>query len=279
MKPIVGLRQIADQFDLFLVDQFGVLHDGVAAYPGVIDGLARLASRGRKAVVLTNSGKGAAANLSRLRALGFADSGLDTVISSGDVALQRVRSGVLGPRFAEGADICVIGRPGDSYAFSADHFTLVTRPQDAAFLVFAGSQAPLISLDGYRRKLTAAAQAGVPAICINPDLTMIRDGGLVAAPGAIARVYENLGAAVEYVGKPYPAIFDHAIATAAMGRGARIVMIGDSPEHDVAGARAIGLPTLLVRTGIHRQLSEQQLIRFCEGCGGVPDFLAAAFEW
>jgi HAD superfamily hydrolase (TIGR01459 family) len=279
MKRIVGLREIADRFDLFLVDQYGVLHDGVAAYPGAVDGLARIACPGRKAVVLTNSGKGAAANLRRLQALGFADSGLGTVVSSGDVALQQVKNGALGPRFARGADVCVIGRAGDTYAFSSDDFRLVARPRDAAFLVFAGSDAPRTSPDAYRSMLTAAAHAGVPAICINPDSTMIRDGTLVLAPGAIARLYESLGGPVEYVGKPYPAIFDHAIASAAMGPGARVVMIGDSPEHDVAGARAMELSTLLVRTGIHRDLAEPQLLRLCEGCGGIPDFLTGAFEW
>ena len=279
MKRIAGLREIASQFDLFLVDQYGVLHDGVAAYPGAIDGLARLVSFGRKVIVLTNSGKDAAANLARLGTLGFATSNLHAVLSSGEVALRLVRSGALGPPFTEGADVCMIGRPGDTYAFSSDDFAPVARPQDAAFVVFAGSDAPRTSPDTYRAMLTAAAQARVPAVCINPDLVMIRDGELVAAPGAIAKFYESLGAPVEYVGKPYPAIFEHAIATAAMGPDARVVMIGDSPEHDVAGARAMGLPTLLVRTGIHRHLTEQQLLRFCKECNGVPDFLMTAFEW
>jgi HAD superfamily hydrolase (TIGR01459 family) len=277
MKRIGGLHEIADQFDLFLVDQYGVLHNGVAAYPGAIDGLIKLTSHGRKIVVLTNSGKSSATNRARLDALGFAESGFNAVVSSGDVALQCVKDGALGPRFPMGTDVCVIGRHDDSYAFSSDDFTLVARPQDARFLIFAGSDAPRTSLDSYRSMLTAAAQAGVPGLCVNPDLTMIRDGELVAAPGTIARVYQSLGGAVEYIGKPHRAIFEHA--TAAIGPGARAIMVGDSPEHDIAGAGAIGLATLLVRTGIHRHLSEQQLLQLCEGCGGVPDFLAAGFEW
>jgi HAD superfamily hydrolase (TIGR01459 family) len=279
MKNIGGLREIADHFDLLLVDQYGVLHDGTAPYPGAIAALAEIASRGRKVVVLTNSGKSSAANRARLDALGFVDSRLDAVVSSGEVALQCVRDRTLGPRFAEGADICVIGRPADTYAFSSDHFTLIGHPHDAAFLVFAGSDAPRTSLDGYRSMLNEAARANVPAICVNPDVTMIREGELVPAPGAIARVYEGIGGTVEYFGKPYAAIFDHAIATAAMNPGARVIMIGDSPEHDVAGARAMRLSTLLVQTGIHRHLSEQQLLKFCEGCGGIPDFLMTGFEW
>jgi len=279
MKRIGGLREIADHFDLLLVDQYGVLHDGTAPYPSAIEALAGIAARGRKVVVLTNSGKSSAANRARLDALGFGNSRLHAVVSSGEVALQCVRDRTLGPRFTEGADICVIGRPGDTYALSSDHFTLIAHPQDAAFLVFAGSDAPRTSLDSYRSTLNAAAQANVPAICVNPDITMIREGELVSAPGAIARVYESLGGTVEYFGKPYAAIFDRAIADAAMEPGARAIMIGDSPEHDVAGARAMGLSTLLVRTGIHRDLPEQQLLRLCEQCGGMPDFLMPGFEW
>ena len=111
---------------------------------------------------------------------------------------------------------------------------------------------------------------------------MIRDGELrCIAPGSPCRALLSvLGGPVRDMSvNPILLVFDHAIAAAAMGLGARVVMIGDSPEHDVAGARAMGLSTLLVRTGIHRDLAEPQLLRLCEGCGGIPDFLTGAFEW
>jgi HAD superfamily hydrolase (TIGR01459 family) len=278
MKRIGGLREIADQFDLFLVDQYGVLHDGVAAYPGAIEGLAKLASSGRKIVVLTNSGKSAMANRARLAALGFAGSVHD-VVSSGEVALQAVKAGAFGQELLTGSEVCVIGRAGDSYAFSADDFTLVSRPEDAACLVIAGSDGPRTSLDAYRAALAGAAQIGVPAICVNPDITMIRDGSLIPAPGAIARIYEELGGEVDYVGKPHRAIFQSAHALFSRVPSSRVVMIGDSPEHDVAGAAAMGFATLLVRTGIHHDLSEQQLMRLCASHGGAPDFLIDGLGW
>jgi HAD superfamily hydrolase (TIGR01459 family) len=278
MKRIGGLRDIADQFDLFLVDQYGVLHDGVAAYPGAIDGLARVAAGGREVIVLTNSGKDASDNLARLVTLGFSARHF-RVVSSGEVGLQLVRGGGLGPRFTIGAQACVIGRSGDRYAFSPDEFDLVARPVDAAFLVFAGSDAPRTSLESYRAQLQTAAGAGVPALCVNPDITMIRDGQLVPAPGAIARIYESLGGRVDYVGKPHGTFFRHALALAASEADTRAVMIGDSPEHDVCGGKAMGLSTLLVRTGIHQSLAEPELLSLCAACDGTPDFLAAAFAW
>jgi HAD superfamily hydrolase (TIGR01459 family) len=278
MKRINGLSEIADQFDLFLVDQYGVLHDGIAAYPGAIEGAARLASSGRKVVVLTNSGKSAAANRVRLVSLGFAGFSY-AVVSSGEVALQRAKAGVFGQGLAAGSDVCVIGRAGDTYAFSADDFTLVPRPEDAACLVIAGSDAPRTSLDTYRSALAAAAQIRVPAICVNPDITMIRDGALIPAPGAIARIYEALGGRVDYLGKPHRAIFQSAHALFDKVPANRVVMIGDSPEHDMAGAASMGFATLLVRTGIHRDLSEQQLMRLCASQGGAPDFLIDSLGW
>jgi HAD superfamily hydrolase (TIGR01459 family) len=278
MKRINGLSEIADQFDLFLVDQYGVLHDGIAAYPGAIEGAARLASSGRKVVVLTNSGKSAAANRVRLVSLGFAGFSY-AVVSSGEVALQRAKAGVFGQGLAAGSDVCVIGRAGDTYAFSADDFTLVPRPEDAACLVIAGSDAPRTSLDTYRSALAAAAQIRVPAICVNPDITMIRDGALIPAPGAIARIYEALGGRVDYLGKPHRAIFQSAHALFDKVPANRVVMIGDSPEHDMAGAASMGFATLLVRTGIHRDLSEHELMRLCASQGAAPDFLIDRLGW
>jgi HAD superfamily hydrolase (TIGR01459 family) len=278
MKRIDGLREIADQFDLFLVDQYGVLHDGIAAYPGAIEALTGLSSPNRQVVVLTNSGKGAAANRARLMALGFAGSHYG-VVSSGDVALQRVKTGAQRAGLVAGSTVCVIGRAGDSYAFSSDDFTLVDRPEQAAWLVIAGSDAPHTSLDDYRAALTGAAQHHVPALCVNPDITMIREGALIPAPGAIARIYRDLGGRVDYVGKPYPAIFQAAHAMFAQVPPHRVIMIGDSPEHDMVGARSMGFATLLVRTGIHRELGEAEFMRLCASHGGPPDFLGARLDW
>jgi HAD superfamily hydrolase (TIGR01459 family) len=283
MKRINGLSEITDQFDLFLVDQYGVLHDGIAAYPGAIEGLAKIASSGRKVVVLTNSGKSAAANQARLAALGFAGFGYD-VVSSGEVALQGVKAGAFGQSyvtggFVTGADVCVIGRAGETYAFSSDDFTLVPRPENATYLVIAGSDAPRTSLHAYRSALAPAAQIRVPAICVNPDITMIRDGSLIPAPGAIARIYEELGGQIDYVGKPHQAIFRSAHALFDRIPVSRVAMIGDSPEHDVAGAKSMGFATVLVRTGIHAGLSEEELMRLCASHGGPPDFLAASLAW
>ena len=57
-RKIARLSALADSFDLFMIDQFGVLHDGVSPYLGAIECLASLKARGKGVVLLSNSGNG-----------------------------------------------------------------------------------------------------------------------------------------------------------------------------------------------------------------------------
>jgi ribonucleotide monophosphatase NagD (HAD superfamily) len=99
---------------------------------------------------------------------------------------------------------------------------------------------------------------------------MITPTGLQPAPGAIAEVYASMGGPVTWIGKPHPAIYQHSLAL--LGKPARVLCIGDSAEHDVAGGRRAGLSTLLVQQGISADVPETEL-------HPRPDFVAAAFTW
>ena len=137
----------------------------------------------------------------------------------------------------------IIGQIGEDYGF--DGIAAVTDPHDADILLILGSNAPRTSLDQYR-DFSAISQ--LPAICCNPDKLMLTRHGLQPAPGAIASLYEEMGGKVEWIGKPYPAIYRAALAL--IGNPERVLAIGDSAEHDVAGGRRAGASTLLVRTGL-----------------------------
>jgi len=58
-----------------------------------------------------------------------------------------------------------------------------------------------------------------------------------------------------------------------------VLCIGDSPAHDVAGGRAAGHATALVRTGLHADLSEAELLALCRAQAAVPDFVLPAFAF
>ena len=105
-------------------------------------------------------------------------------------------------------------------------------PRDAEVILFLGSDAPATSMDEYRHLLSGIS---LPAICCNPDKLMLTPRGLQPAPGAIASLYEELGGKVTWIGKPYAAIYEHALQV--IGNPRRVLCIGDSAEHDVAGGR------------------------------------------
>ena len=252
---IKGLRQIVSQFDGMLIDQFGVIHDGQKLYPGTLRVLSELHEAGVPVAVMTNSGKRAAANRQRLENMGVPRQHFVDAVSSGEVAYQTLNV----------TRAYLIGKDDEDYGL--DGITLVTNPRDAEIILIMGSNAPQTSLDDYRKLFSGLA---LPAICCNPDKLMLTPQGLLPAPGAIAALYEEMGGQVTWVGKPYPGIYRHAAEL--IGNPARILCIGDSAEHDVAGGRNAGYSTLLVMTGVSAGLDPAQL-------SPQPDYWMEAFTW
>jgi HAD superfamily hydrolase (TIGR01459 family) len=252
---IEGLGQIAVDFDAMLIDQFGVIHDGQKLYPHAADVLARLDALEIPVVVMTNSGKRSAANRERIVAMGIPRMHFVDAVSSGEVAQGLI----------VGKSVYIIGQDGQDYGFES--VTLVARPEDADVMVIAGSNAPHTSLEEYRSRFEGVR---IPAICCNPDKLMLTRHGLLPAPGAIAQIYADMGGEVTWVGKPYRAIYDHALVL--IGHPARVLCVGDSAEHDVAGGRAAGLSTLLVMTGVSKGLDPATVTP-------QPDYVMDEFRW
>ena len=143
-------------------------------------------------------------------------------------------------------------------------------------LLIAGSEAPKRSLGDYEALLAPAAARKVPALCVNPDVTMILpEGGYAFGAGRIARLYESLGGAVTWIGKPYPAIYE--TARAIIGGDLKALGIGDSIEHDIVGAKRAGADGALVLSGIHA--GEGDLEALYEKEGARPDHVLERFEW
>jgi HAD superfamily hydrolase (TIGR01459 family) len=252
---IEGLREIASRFDGMLIDQFGVIHDGQSLYPGTLRVLSELRALNIPVAVMTNSGKRAEANRQRLVRMGVPRDHFVDAISSGEVAFSSLTA----------KRAFLIGKDGEHYGF--DGISFVSNPKDAEIILILGSNAPKTSLDQYRAMLQGLT---LPAICCNPDRLMLTPEGLMPAPGAIAALYEEMGGHVTWIGKPYPAIYREA--TRLIGNPKRVLCIGDSAEHDVAGGRNAGLETLLVLQGVSQGHDPATL-------SPTPDFLMDRFQW
>ncbi len=270
---IEGLSEVIAAHDLFLIDQYGVLHDGRSLYPGAVAALQAIKAAGKTSIILTNSGKRAVQNAERLHQLGLPRENFSAVVSSGEVSWHAIDEGQFGPPFARGARAFLVGRRGDDYGLDGLDLEFTDDPAKADMVLILGCDVPRVSLAHYRRLLTPAARAGVPALCSNPDKLMLSAKGLQPAPGALADIYQELGGKVRYLGKPYADIYRYALSQASGIPKPRVLAIGDSVEHDIAGAIRIGVPSLLIRGGILAELDGADLENLYAEYQAWPDYI------
>jgi HAD superfamily hydrolase (TIGR01459 family) len=245
-----GLRQLANRYDGFILDQWGVLHDGRAAYPGAVECLLQLNALGKHAVILSNSGKRAYANEGRLSTLGFERGSYSQLITSGDVAWDALKTKA-DPFFRRLGHRCLLlSNDGDQSLVENLALELINEVEDADFILLAGL-GELDKPSDYEFLLTSALALRLPMLCANPDLTRLVEGGVAFGCGAIALSYERLGGEVHYVGKPHREVYKYCRSFFEEHSVRRIVTIGDSLQHDVAGGNAAGFDTVFISGGIH----------------------------
>lgn len=276
MTELPDITPLLDRYDAFLVDQFGTLHDGVTPYPGAIEALRRMRQAGRAVVLLSNSGKPAAANARRLARIGFGADLYDVQLTSGETAMRLLAAAAIPA--ARGRRRCLLlERDGDGAMLAALGLE-PAGPADADLVVIAGSEGDRRPIEWYADLLAPPARRGVPALCLNPDRTMLTPAGLAFGAGQIAERYAALGGEVTWIGKPHRPIYDMALALIGNPVPARVAAIGDSLEHDIAGARAAGCAAWLVRNGIIAGWDDAAIAAECIRRGTAPDGMLAAFR-
>lgn len=250
--PILsGLAGIAGDYDLFIVDLWGVVHDGEAVYPDAVDCLHRLRQRGGRIVLLSNAARPSASIAAHLVKLGVTDDLYDWLLTSGEATADAIAAGAsgsgadarpayyhLGPeRCRPTLDACA-GRETDINGAEIIICTgLVNDETEQA--------------EDYRGILTEGVDRGLTMVCANPDVVAIRGGRAIPGAGALAALYEKLGGTVQRFGKPFPGIFDRLFAESPEIPRARAVMIGDGLPTDIRGARQAGIDAVWIGGGIH----------------------------
>lgn len=269
-----GLAEIADRFDAFLIDQFGVLRDGRAVYPQAPATLSALKALGKKNIILSNSGKRSQENSVRLAQLGFDPASWDWFLTSGETAYRIMESEVAGP-----ARKCLlISRDGDLSPLQGLDIRRTEDSDEADIVLIAASEGDVYPMEHYEALLAPAARKGTPCLCTNPDKIMLTRSGTAFGAGRIAELYEQLGGSVRWIGKPFPDIYRLAEEFLGDIPKHRICAIGDSVENDIAGARDAGIASILVTTGILADTSEEERRHLFEAHGAAPDFVLPMFR-
>jgi HAD superfamily hydrolase (TIGR01459 family) len=273
------LSPLLDRYDVFLIDQFGVLHDGITPYPGAIDALLRLKAAGKTVVLLSNSGKRAWPNERRIEMLGFRPGSWDLFVSSGEVAWRKFAGEMGEPALRPGTKCLLIARDSDLSAIDGLGLETVPDGTVADIILLSASEGDRYPLEHYEALLKPAAKRGVRLVCTNPDKIMLTQVGPRFGAGRIADLYAELGGTVEWIGKPYPEIYEAALRLAGNPDRSRVVGIGDSVEHDIAGAKGAGLSAVLVRSGVLADLGADGLEALYAEHGARPDHTVARFAF
>ena len=267
-----GIGEIADRYDLFLFDQFGVLHNGVQPVPGAVSMMEELKKLKKTSIIVSNTSNLSKIALKKLIELGFPSSAFEGgVVTSGESAHRWIDSLCL----AEGRRKCcfITWREGRAYSSHGEHSFLaslnveISSAEEADFIFFHGTQSIASSdvsilgtpitlyEDGnvlqevLQHSLQQAASRGIPAVCANLDMIAMVPSGAAHMPGALKKSYEEMGGTCVGFGKPNKEYFALAMEMASRvhretyGISSNVLLkaihIGDSVHHDIAGNTSI----------------------------------------
>jgi HAD superfamily hydrolase (TIGR01459 family) len=252
--PILSrLRDIAPDYDGFIVDLWGVIHDGSVAYPGAADSLARLRDAGKKVVLLSNSPRRAETLVEMMHGMGIPRDLYSALMSSGEAVHAELLTR-RDPWFGRLGRRCYhVGPARDLHLFDGLDLDRVPAVEQAEFLLNTGPDDVGETLDLYRPMLDRARALDLPMICANPDLVVMHEGQPMLCAGSLAAYFEEIGGDVRYRGKPDPAIYQTCFALLDIGDRRRILAIGDAFHTDMAGAAGAGIDAVLCSGGIHAE--------------------------
>ncbi|CCB64214.1 MULTISPECIES: TIGR01459 family HAD-type hydrolase [unclassified Hyphomicrobium] len=254
--PVLSsIAPFAETSELWFVDIWGVMHNGVRPFASSVAACEAFRKRGGTALLVTNSPRPRESVGKQLDSIGVSRDAYDGIVSSGDVSRSLIDAWA-------GRPILHIGPSRDLPIFAGLKAQPGATLEDAEVAICTGlyddeTETP----DSYATILEKLRARDVPMICANPDLKVERGGRIIYCAGAIAAAYTALGGTVSYAGKPYQPIYDLALKIGAEKRGAvvgkdRVLAIGDGVATDIAGAAAFGIRSVFIASGISVRADE-----------------------
>ncbi|MEQ1715202.1 MAG: TIGR01459 family HAD-type hydrolase [Hyphomicrobium sp.] len=251
LETMAGLER---PFDVWFLDIWGVLHNGVRPFTGAVAACRDFRSQGGAVILVSNSPRPREGVARQLESVGVARDAYDAILTSGDVSRTLIAA-------YQGRTVFHLGPARDLPVYEGLGVTL-GNASDAAAAVCTGlyddeTETP----DDYADLLAACQARNLEMICVNPDLTADRAGRIIFCAGSLAAAYEALGGKVRYAGKPHKPIYDEAfrMAAALLKRDvpkSRVLAIGDGVKTDIGGALAAGVAAVYVASAVHMEQGE-----------------------
>jgi len=286
MKSIKGIAQLINKYDVFIIDQWGVMHNGLNGYDHAIDCIKFLKKNNKKLIVVSNSSKRKESSLKRLPILGYSENDFDEILTSGEMIWRELS--LLTESYGKNLINCFhiydkSKEDGISFRNGLNHIKFVEDINESDFILGCTPFYNSKPID-YIPILKKAFEKKLIFFCANPDYETIENtNNNIYCMGTISELYREMGGEVIIKGKPDKEIYIQSTMNICSDKS-KIIAIGDSVFHDIKGADNFGIDSVLISSGIHKKIfssSEKNQIKsdnFLKKYNINPTFICENFS-
>ena len=239
MRELSHLSEIYKNYDTFIIDLWGVIHNGVALNPSAISAIEQLENNSKKIVFLSNAPRPSSKVVNFLLKMNMDKKYLLNVMTSGEAAMHAINKNQFGKTFFH------LGPPRDTSIFEKVKNNK-TNLESCDFIICTGLfDEHGDDLEYYKNFLKKYISKKL--VCTNPDLIVHRGNEEELCAGSVAKVFEKLGGEVVYFGKPYKEIYKMCFNT-----NEKVLAIGDNLRTDIKGANNLNIDCIFISEGVHR---------------------------
>jgi HAD superfamily hydrolase (TIGR01459 family) len=264
-----GLRSIAGNYDIFYIDLWGVVHNGINLHKNAIHALEEINKAKKKYVLLTNAPRPNKTVRSFLEKMGMNKEIRKNVYSSGEAALNYLKKNLLDEKFYH------LGPPRDFDLFvDFKHNKTEDIKESSCFLCTGLFEEQDQNLQYYKELLKE--QVNKKMICTNPDLIVDRGNKRELCAGSVALVFEKMGGEVIYFGKPFPEVYNQSINN----KGKKVLSIGDNFNTDIKGANLLNYDSLIISNGIHKnEIKKEGIDIISKKYETIVNYIQTELKW
>ena len=264
-----GLSSIVENYSLFYIDLWGVVHNGISLHKEAVKVLNELKKNNKEYVLLTNAPRPSETVKVFLEKMGLNKSMRDHVYSSGEAALNYLKNNFSSQKFYH------IGPPRDFDLFKAFEKNKSKNIDDCDYFLCTGLFDRQDKDLKYYKDLFEK-KTNKKMICTNPDLIVDRGSRRELCAGSVAMVFEKMGGEVVYFGKPYAEVYNQSINN----KNKKVLCIGDNLNTDIKGANLLNYESLLISDGVHKEEIEKNgLDKISKNYEVICNYVQSELKW
>tara|TARA_B100000780_G_scaffold201125_1_gene142580 strand:- start:351 stop:1169 length:819 start_codon:yes stop_codon:yes gene_type:complete len=264
-----GVRSIVKNYDIFYIDLWGVVHNGITLHKNAIEALEEITKANKEYVLLTNAPRPNKTVKSILKKMGMKKEIAEKVYSSGEAALNYLKNNYLNKKFYH------VGPPRDFDLFLEFENNKTKNIYESYYLLCTGLFEDHEEELNYYKELFKD-QINKKMICTNPDLIVDRGNKRELCAGSVASVFNKMGGDVVYFGKPFAEVYNQSIDN----NKKRVLSIGDNLNTDIKGANLLNYDSLIISNGVHKnEIKKEGIESVLKRYEVTTNFIQEELKW